>query len=253
MARGGNALLRSWLYSRKLLCQLSYRSARAPGGTRTRDLSIRIDNRNCSGPQQVVRRGRGMRSGLRSRTAAAREDRSAHEITEPLRPATMVQTGPPGIEPGPTRLELAVLPITPRAFVRAVKSLRQESNPHYGRTKGACLPLTLRRRDGDGGSRTRSSSVQTRCSSSRATSPRCGRMESNHHSTRRRVYSAGSSPLLSVRVWGDRPGSNRRRGAHNPGCFRLHHGHHEAGTTGLEPAASRLTSECSARLSYAPR
>jgi hypothetical protein len=29
--------------------------------------------------------------------------------------------------------------------------------------------------------------------------PRCGRMESNHHSTRRRVYSAGSSPMLSVR------------------------------------------------------
>ena len=42
-------------------------------------------------------------------------------------------------------------------------------------------------------------------------------------------------------------------GAHNPGCFRLHHGHHEAGTTGLEPAASRLTSERSARLSYAPK
>jgi len=41
-------------------------------------------------------------------------------------------------------------------------------------------------------------------------------------------------------------------GAHNPGCFRLHHGHHEAGTTGLEPAASRLTSERSAQLSYAP-
>ena len=41
-------------------------------------------------------------------------------------------------------------------------------------------------------------------------------------------------------------------GAHNPGCFRLHHGHHEAGTTGLEPAASRLTSECSPQLSYAP-
>jgi hypothetical protein len=41
-------------------------------------------------------------------------------------------------------------------------------------------------------------------------------------------------------------------GDHNPGCFRLHHGHHEAGTTGLEPAASRLTSERSARLSYAP-
>jgi hypothetical protein len=33
-------------------------------------------------------------------------------------------------------------------------SLRQESNPHLGRTKGACLPLTLRRRSGDGRSRT---------------------------------------------------------------------------------------------------
>ena len=42
-------------------------------------------------------------------------------------------------------------------------------------------------------------------------------------------------------------------GAHNPGCFRLHHGHHETGTTGFEPAPSRLTSECSARLSYAPK
>jgi hypothetical protein len=57
-------------------------------------------------------------------------------------------------------------------------------------------------------------------------------------------------------VRGDRPGSNRRRGDHSPGCFRLHHGHHDskvAGTTGLEPAASRLTSERSARLSYAPK
>src|SRR5262249_39778844 len=55
------------------------------------------------------------------------------------------------------------------------KSPRQESNPHLGRTKGACLPLTPRRLDtwsrraaapseidGDGGSRTRSSSVQAR-------------------------------------------------------------------------------------------
>ena len=27
------------------------------------------------------------------------------------------------------------------------RSLRQDSNPHLGRTTGACLPLTLRRRD----------------------------------------------------------------------------------------------------------
>ena len=43
-------------------------------------------------------------------------------------------------------------------------------------------------------------------------------------------------------------------GLTTPDADRLHHGHHErTGTTGLEPAASRLTSECSARLSYAPR
>jgi hypothetical protein len=59
--------------------------------------------------------------------------------------------------------------------------------------------------------------------------------------------------MLSVRTkWGDRSDSNRYREAHDLGCSPLHHGHHEAGTTGLEPAASRLTSERSARLSYAP-
>jgi hypothetical protein len=52
---------------------------------------------------------------------------------------------------------------------------------------------------------------------------------------------------------GGRPGSNRRRRGSQPRVLPLHHGHHEAGTTGLEPAASRLTSECSARLSYAPK
>ena len=114
-------------------------------------------------------------------------------------------------------------------------------------------------------------------------------MESNHHSSRRQGYSLLSSPLLSVRLEsvkgqevagreaassggfravGNPPSripdlaptaqvADRARtgaaGDHNPGCFRLHHDHHEAGTTGLEPAASRLTSECSARLSYAPK
>ncbi len=37
--------------------------------------------------------------------------------------------------------------------------------------KGRVLPLTLRRQDGDGGSRTRSSSVQMRCSAVKASSP----------------------------------------------------------------------------------
>ena len=62
--------------------------------------------------------------------------------------------------------------------------------------------------NGDGGIRTRSPSVQARCATVSASSPggavscggACGRVESNHHSTRRCVYRAVSSPLLSVRV-----------------------------------------------------
>src|SRR5262245_40027490 len=68
--------------------------------------------------------------------------------------------------------------------------------------KGRVLPLTLRRLDGDGGSRTHSSSVQARCSAVRASSPRCERVDSNHHSQRRRGYSPVSSPVLSVRMEG---------------------------------------------------
>jgi hypothetical protein len=111
---------------------------------------------------------------------------------------------------------------------------------------------------GNGSSTTsRSYAMPTKSSWLREAEPdfvgECGRVESNHHSQRRRGYSALSSPMLSVRARGSRPDSNRYREAHNLGCSPLHHGHHEAGTTGLEPAASRLTSERSARLSYAPK
>jgi hypothetical protein len=110
----------------------------------------------------------------------------------------------------------------------------------------------------------------------------CGRMESNHHSARHRVYSAGSSPLLSVRVLpllGSRSGPGGLRAVGNlllqipdlaltrwptgfepaptglttPGASVYTTATTKAGTTGFEPAASRLTSECSAHLSYAPQ
>ena len=55
---------------------------------------------------------------------------------------------------------------------------------------------------------------------------RCGRMESNHQSLRLRGYNPVSSPVLSVRVRGSRPDSNRHFGNHDPGCLPLHHGHH---------------------------
>ena len=58
--------------------------------------------------------------------------------------------------------------------------------------------------------------------------------------------------MLSVRVKVADRVRTGTDGAHNPGCFRYTTATTKAGTTGLEPAASRLTSECSARLSYAP-
>ena len=156
-----------------------------------------VDNRNRPARSRVSRRGRGMRTAPRRRTARPVAGR-LHQITEPLRPATIeaVRTNPPGFEPGPARLELVVLPLHHRPSKRTTRieraspewrsgalpselrpqsnarldsnqrpppsqngalsaelracrrSLRQESNPHLGRTKGACLPLTLRRRGG---------------------------------------------------------------------------------------------------------
>ena len=84
-----------------------------------------------------------------------------------------------------------------------MQSLRQELDPHLGRTKGVCLPLTLRRQRWR---RSESNRHLPRCK--RGARPvelhpqeeECGRVESNHHSTRRQGYSLLSSPLLSVRV-----------------------------------------------------
>ena len=84
---------------------------------------------------------------------------------------------------------------------------------------------------------------------------RCGRVDSNDHSQGQRGYSPTSSPSAQ-RPQGvtGRPRTGAC-GVHNPGCFRLHHGHREseAGTTGLEPAASRLTSERSLASELRPR
>src|SRR3954469_11784622 len=55
---------------------------------------------------------------------------------------------------GPTKRTTRIERVSPEwrsgalpAELRPHRSLRQESNPHLGRTKGACLPLTLRRLD----------------------------------------------------------------------------------------------------------
>ena len=110
---------------------------------------------------------------------------------------------------------------------------------------------------GDGGSRTRSSSVQARRPSPWASSPRelvsqeCGRVESNHHSRRRRVYSPLSSPLLSVRVKGRPTGFEPVPRGSPPRMLPLHHSHHDGDDRtrngGLSPDKRALWP-----LSYAP-
>ena len=137
------------------------------------------------------------------------------------------------------------------SYVRVSKSLRQESNPHLGRTKGACLPLTLRRQMETAGIEPTSCSVQARGALPEHVPVRCGRMESNHHSARQRRYKPLSSPMLSVRGKGDRPDSNRRLEAHNLGCCRYTtatmHGDDRTRTGGLSPDKRVLCT-----LSYAP-
>jgi hypothetical protein len=58
--------------------------------------------------------------------------------------------------------------------------------------------------------------------------------------------------MLSVRMRGDRPGSNRRFGIHSPGCFRLHHGHHENGDDGTRTRDRSPDKRLLSPLSYVP-
>jgi hypothetical protein len=88
-----------------------------------------VDNRTRSGPQQVFCRGREVQSdcGVEPHGREA----ALTWITEPLRPAT---ADPPGLEPGPARLELAVLPVTPRIYACARLDSNQRPLPSQGST-----------------------------------------------------------------------------------------------------------------------
>ena len=125
--------------------------------------------------------------------------------------------------------------------------------------KGRVLAVdTTEARDGDGRSRTDIFLVASEALVRLSYIPRRKTIDADGWSRTTTAEATGLQPAELARAQrprttkGGRPDSNRRRGDHDPGCFRLHHGHHEAGTTGLEPAASRLTSECSPHLSYAP-
>jgi hypothetical protein len=70
------------------------------------------------------------------------------QITEPLRPATIFdEAGLPGVEPGPARLELAVLPFTPQAYRERTTRIERAS-PEW---RPGALPSELRPRSGTPG------------------------------------------------------------------------------------------------------
>jgi hypothetical protein len=95
------------------------------------------DNRHRSGPQQEV--------VAVVRVQSVAESNRFCQITGSLRPATTA--GPPGVEPGPARLELAVLLFTPRAFEKRTTRIEQAS-PGW---KPGALPSELRPRIGTPG------------------------------------------------------------------------------------------------------
>ena len=162
-----------------------------------------------------------------NRAAPARDDRAeqARQDSNPDRrgwssPCSRLHHGP---RKRTTRIERAspdwlsgALP----AELRPRRSLRQESNPHLGHTKGACLPLTLRRRMETAG-------VEP-------TPPRCKRgalpLELHPQSAdgwsrtitaRGDAFTARGAHQCSASARrGDRPDSNRCREVHNLGCCR---------------------------------
>jgi hypothetical protein len=120
------------------------------------------------------------------------------------------------------RRRAALCPLSYGRVKEPPAGIEPAPRPYKGRVLAVDTTEARSDRDGDGGSRTRSSSVQARCSSRRTSSPcRCGRVESNHHSRGPRGYSPLSSPMLGVRKnQGDRPGSNRHCEDHDLGCCR---------------------------------
>src|SRR6266542_809905 len=120
-----------------------------------------VDNRSRSGPQQEVRRGREMRSGrgVEPQRRTSVQPLSPDNRAASARDDLVVGAGPPGVEPGPARLELAVLPFTPRACAERTTRIERVSpewrpgalpselrppsgTPGWSRTSGLCRRRT---------------------------------------------------------------------------------------------------------------
>src|SRR5262249_8382183 len=132
---------------------------------------------------------------------------------------------PAGVEPAPRPYEGRVLAVDTTEAQRwrgpKVETAGVETAPP--RCKRGALPPELHPREGE-----------------------CGRVEANHHRRRRQGYSLLSSPMLSVREREGRPtGFEPIPRGSRPRMLTLTPQPPRTGTTGLEPAANRLTSECS--------
>src|SRR3954447_4323935 len=127
-----------------------------------------------------MRSGRGVEPQRRTSVQPLSPDNRA----APARDDLVVEAGLPGIEPGPARLELAMLPFTPQAYAERTTRIERASpewrpgalpselrprrgTPGWRRTSGLCRrrpapsPLSYRRLEGASGrSRTRTSAVQ---------------------------------------------------------------------------------------------
>jgi hypothetical protein len=78
-------------------------------------------------------------------------------------------------------------------------------------------------------------------------------MESNHHSARHRVYSAGSSPVLSVRkTEGRTSGFEPEPRGSRPRMLPLHHDHHVSGDDRTRTGACSPDKRVLLPLSYVP-
>lgn len=85
-------------------------AALRPGGTRTRDLRLLRREPDHFGPQQ-----RTMSRSCRCDSVPESNRRTPDNRTAPAHDDRERKAGPPGVEPGPARLELAMLPVTPQA------------------------------------------------------------------------------------------------------------------------------------------
>jgi hypothetical protein len=96
-----------------------------------------------------VRRGHEMRSGrgVEPQTAHSVQPLSPDNRATPARDDPVVGAGLPGVEPGPARLELAVLPFTPQTYAERTTRIERVS-PEW---RPGALPSELRPRSGTPG------------------------------------------------------------------------------------------------------